>query len=1225
RSTARHPLFQVMLALQNNAEAHLELPGITATPEPVDIATSKFDLALDLTERFAADGTPDGIDGFLQYSADLFDRETVEALVARLVRVLESVVAEPGRPIGSVEVLSQAERERALVTWNASAHQLAPATLPELFEAQVARTPGSTALAVGDETVTYQVLNARANRLARLLIGRGAGPEQVVALALPRSADLMVALLAVVKTGAAYLPVDPEYPAERIAFMLKDAAPALVLTTSGTPIGTAAPVLLLDEPETAEALAAHSDADVRDADRITALTARHPAYVIYTSGSTGTPKGVVVTHAGLANQLRWLAAEIGLTSQDVVLARTPVSFDAAGGELWTPLVSGAAVAMASPEATRDPEQLLAFIGHQGVTVAQFVPSLLAATPLDERGRGIRALLSGGEALPVALAGEAAAAWDARVINVYGPTEATVQATAGGLDGLGDGPVTVPIGRPVWNTQVYVLDGLLRPVPDGVTGEVYIAGDQLARGYLNRPALTAERFVADPFGPAGGRLYRTGDLARRTAAGQLEYVGRADDQVKLRGFRIELGEIEAVLAAHPEVGQAAAAVREDQPGQQQLIGYAVPAAAHKKLDPAVLRKHMGAAVPEHMVPAVVVVLDELPLTPNGKLDRKALPAPDFRQGKSVTAARTPQEEILCVLFAELLGLEHVGVEDNFFDLGGDSIVSIQLVSRARTAGLSITPRAVFQHKTVEALAAAAGSVAGHVSSGADAGIGKVPLTPIVHELRERGGPIGRFSQTSLLRAPKELDQKSLDQAVQAILDHHDALRMRLDRPAAGVGEWVLDIAPRGAVRAADCTRRVAAADLDEEAMAALLAQEAEAAGARIAPEDGKMFQVVWFDAGPGQQGRLLLVGHHLVVDGVSWRILEMDLAEAWAAVAAGKNPELPPVGTSLRNWAELLVSDAYKAERVKEVDLWSELLETPDVLLSDRPLDPTMDVASTMRYVKHALSTECTTALLTTVPAAFNAGVNDVLLAALALAVADWRRGRGEDDESGETGVLVDLEGHGREEFAEGVDLSRTVGWFTSLFPVRLDPGQLDWDDLWAGGSTAGEVIKRIKEQLRALPDNGLGYGMLRHLNLDTKPVLADALPRQLGFNYLGRFSGASETSADWTAAPEAAPGTRDDNAPMAHALELNALTEDEAEGPRLAAAWSWPQVLFSERDVRELSETWERALEAFVTHVERGGAGGHTPSDLSLVSLTQEQIDELENELDDEYDDEDGV
>ncbi|MFD5763743.1 amino acid adenylation domain-containing protein, partial [Streptomyces sp. NPDC127044] len=521
--------------------------------------------------------------------------------------------------------------------------------------------PDAIAVVFEGVELSYRSLNARANRLARLLVERGAGPERLVAVALPRSLDLVVALLAVLKSGAAYVPVDPEYPADRVAFMLEDAAPIVVLTTSGSGIESAAPVLLLDEPGTAAALAVRSDTDVTDADRIAVLTSRHPVYVIYTSGSTGVPKGVVVTHAGLVNQLCWLAAEAGLVSRDVVLARTSVSFDAAGGELWAPLVCGAAVAMASAEVTRDPERLLAFIGRQGVTVAQFVPSLLAAMPLDGRGRGIRVLLSGGEALPGALAREVAAAWDASVINVYGPTEATIQTMAGRLEGLGDGAASVPIGRPVWNSRVYVLDGLLRPVPDGVAGEVYIAGDQLARGYLNRPALTAERFVADPFGPVGGRLYRTGDVARRTAGGLLEYVGRVDDQVKVRGFRIELGEVESVLAAHPDVTQATVIVREDRPGDKRLVGYVV-----STTDPLTLRAHVAKVLPEYMVPSVIVPLDALPLTPNGKLDRRALPAPEFTAAGEGSAPRTPQEKVLCQVFAEVLGVEQVSIDDNFFE-------------------------------------------------------------------------------------------------------------------------------------------------------------------------------------------------------------------------------------------------------------------------------------------------------------------------------------------------------------------------------------------------------------------------------------------------------------------------------------------------------------------------------------------------------------------------------
>jgi amino acid adenylation domain-containing protein/non-ribosomal peptide synthase protein (TIGR01720 family) len=1215
RSTARHPLFQVMLALQNNPSPVLGLPGVEAAHQPLDIATSKVDLAVDLTELFTEDGGPAGIAAFLQYSTDLFEEETARSLVTRLTRVLEAVVADPARPLSRIDILDAGERDLVLHHWNDTAHAVPDTTLPALFEAQVARTPDNTAVVYGDSAVSYAELNARANRLARLLVERGAGPEQTVALALPRSAELITALVAVAKTGAAYLPVDPAYPADRIAQMVTDASPALLLTTSRTGLGEPAGALLLDDPQTLAAIGRQADGDLADDARTAPIEARHPAYVIYTSGSTGTPKGVVVTQRGVTNQLLWLLDTTGLTESDVMLARTSVSFDAAGAELWLSLLSGAKMALASEDTGRDPEQLMEHIVRHRVTAAQFVPSLLAAMPLDERGRGIRVLLSGGEALPAALAAEVAAAWDASVVNVYGPTETSIQSVAGRVT---TGPATggtdgrsAPIGRPVWNTRAYVLDERLRPVAPGVAGELYVSGHQLGRGYLGRPALTGERFLADPFGPAGTRMYRTGDLVRWLADGELQYLGRTDDQVKIRGFRIELGEIEAVLAAQPEVDRAAATVREDEPGRRQLVGYVVPATAGAEVDTAVLRKALADVLPEYMVPAALVSLAELPLTSNGKLDRKALPAPEFTAQAAIRAPRTPQEEILCGLFAELLKLPQVGIDANFFDLGGDSIVSIQLVSRARKAGLSIAPRMVFQHKTVEAIAAAAGAVGGEVSKAADTGIGKVPLTPIIHEMRERGGPIGRFSQTSYLHAPAGMTAEQLTATVQALLDHHDALRMRLVRPDGG-GPWELEVLPAGACKAADRITRLDVTGLGADERAALLAAEIESAGDRIAPEGGAMIQAVWFDAGPAERGRLLLVLHHLIVDGVTWRILTGDLATAWSAVSGGTKPQLPPVGTSFKRWAEHLVSGAHDTRRAAEMPLWQGILETPDVLLGDRPLDPTQDVMGSLRYVAQELPPETTSSLLTTVPSAFNAGVNDVLLAALALAVADWRRRRAGDED---TAVLVDLEGHGREEFVEGVDLSRTVGWFTSIFPVRLDPGPLDWDDLWAGGETAGDAIKRVKEQLRGLPDKGLGFGMLRHLNLETAAVLSDALPRQIGFNYLGRVAAGSQGPADWSPAPEHVPGLQDRDAPMAHSLELNALTREHAGGPRLAAAWSWPGTLFAESDVRDLMETWGRVLDALIAHVEQGGTGGATPSDLALVSMTQEQIDALEGEL----------
>ena len=800
------------------------------------------------------------------------------------------------------------------------------------------------------------------------------------------------------------------------------------------------------------------------------------------------------------------------------------------------------------------------------------------------------------------------AWKVPLVNLYGPTEATIQVTSWSLDDTNLGSAAVPIGRPIWNTRVYVLDGGLEPVPAGVCGELYVAGWGLARGYVGRAGLTAERFVADRFGPAGSRMYRTGDLARWRGDGVLEFLGRSDAQVKVRGFRIEPGEIEAALVGHGGVAQAAVIAREDGPGGKRLVGYVV-AAGDAVLDAALLRAHLGERLPEHMVPSAFVVLERLPLTPNGKLDRRALPAPEQRLGSVRRLPRTPQEEILCALFAEVLGLEGVGIDDNFFALGGDSIMSIQLVSRARKAGLVITPRAVFQHQTVAALSAAAADlILEQASPAVDIATGPLPPTPIMRWLLERGGPIDRFCQAMLLRVPAAVQGDHLIGALQSLLDHHDALRLRLSA-AEGSAGWSLEVAPPGAVAAGDCVRRIDVCGLDDEGLRACIAEAAQAAEGRLAPAAGVMVQAVWFDAGEQAAGRLLLTIHHLAVDGVSWRILVPELAAAWAAIAHGRVPSLPPRGTSFRGWAQRLALQAQDAERVGELGFWSGMLSQPSLALVDGALDPARDISGTAGHLTLMLPAAITGALLTRVPAAFHGGINDVLLTGLVVAIADWcrRRGRGASP-----AVLLDLEGHGREEVFADVDLSRTVGWFTSLFPVRLDPGALDVEEAMAGGGALGRVLKLIKEQLHALPDNGLGYGLLHYLNPQTAARLAGFAAPQIGFNYLGRF--AAPAAADWAVAGEAVKlGAGDWAMPLPHGLEVNALTLDDREGPRLTANWSWAPALVSEAEIRDLAERWFAALEALVRHVAAPGAGGRTPSDLPLVALTQAEIEGLES------------
>ncbi|MFD8164329.1 amino acid adenylation domain-containing protein [Streptomyces solisilvae] len=1209
RSAARHPLFQVMLALQNNPDPELDLPGVDSRILQLRTSTAKFDLTLDLVERHEGQDTPAGIEGVVEYSVDLFDRGTVEALVARFVRLLEAVVADPEVRLGRVEILSGRERSRLLEEWNGPVLEAPVRSLPALVEAQVVRTPDAVALVEGEVSLSYRELNGRANRLARLLVGMGVGPERIVALALPRSVSQVVALLAVVKAGGAYLPVDPDYPAERISYMLGDASPALLLTDQATAAGLPETPdlarLVLDAEETRARVDALAGTDLGDGERLVALSVDHPAYVIYTSGSTGRPKGVVVTHRGLASFCGTEAERFFVTPDSRVLQFASPSFDAAVLEVCMALPHGAALVVPPPGPLVG-EMLTDVLAGQRITHALIPPAALAGVA-PAGLTDFRTLIVGGEACPAELVER----WSSgrRMVNAYGPTESTVAATTSGP--LAPGAGAPPIGSPVWNTSALVLDERLRLAPVGVVGELYIAGAGLARGYLGRPGLSAERFVAHPYGPPGARMYRTGDLVRWRADGELEYVGRADDQVKLRGFRIELGEIETVLAGHPEVERAVVVVREDRPGHRQLVGYIVPEPGAARPDQQILRKHVAAALPEYMVPSAIVALGHLPLTPNGKLDQKALPAPDRTAAAPGRAPTTAREETLCRLFAEVLGAGEVGVDESFFDLGGDSIVSIQLVSGARKAGLVITPRDVFRHRTVEALAAVARE-AGATSRPAagDSGVGPVRETPIITWQRERGGPLDRFSQTMLLRVPADLGLTRLQDALQTVLDHHDVLRMRLVRQAPDA-PWAMEVPGPGAVPAAPRVTRVEVAGLDGDALSERVTAESAHALDRLAPATGGMVEAVWFDAGPDRPGRLLLALHHLVVDGVSWRILVPDLTAAWQAAAAGRTAQLEPVGTSFRTWAERLAEEAHSPGRTAELELWERMTAAPERTLGRRPLDPVRDTAGSARSLTLTMDPERTTAVLAEVPAALNASVNEVMLTALALAVTGRRRKREGGDH---TAVLIDLEGHGREEFAPDIDLSRTVGWFTSLYPVRLDPGRTDQER-----APATAALKRVKEQLRALPDNGLGYGLLRHLNPHTAEALRTRPVPQISFNYLGRFAAPSDSGgadAEWTADPltDVLGAGADPALPLAHCLEINVLTQDGVDGPRLAATWSWPDGVLSEPEVRDLAEDWFTALDALSDRPDRSLSSGWTPSDLPLVSLSQAEIDLLESE-----------
>ncbi|HEX2077660.1 MAG TPA: amino acid adenylation domain-containing protein [Longimicrobium sp.] len=1104
----------------------------------------------------------------LQYQKSELSRGQIEAMVQAYGRVYQAMVDDPSARHDLFSMLAGDERRRVVEEWNATAADFPRGRcVHELFARYAAQTPHAPALTCGEETVTYGELDARAERIARALRRHGVGPERPVGLCLDRSPDLVAGILGILKAGGAFVPVDPTDPDERIRYVLRDAGAAVVVADAAS----------------APALAAHGGpvvvpgaeaGDTPDAEG----PVRRPgpdnlAYVIYTSGSTGRPKGVAVSHRSLNNHLH--AAGPALTGDAALLASTRITFDASLKQVLGPLIRGGTVWLPSAEEARDPAALLRALHGRPRTALNCVPSLWSALlDLAEAGGGVPAslqrVLLGGETLPRELVERTRRARpQLELWNLYGPTETTVNAVVGRV-GSGRG-----IGGPVPNARAYVLDALLRPVPVGVPGELFVGGEGVARGYVGRPGLTAERFVPDPFGADGGRLYRTGDRARWLPDGTVEYLGRLDGQVKVRGFRIEPEEVAAVLRRSAGVADCAVTVREDVPGDRRLVAYVAGRA-----DAEALRAALRESLPEYMVPAAIVVLERLPRTSNGKLDSAALPAPAYAARRYV-APRTPAEETLAGIWAEVLRLDRVGVEDSFFELGGDSILSLQVVARARRAGLEVTPRQIFEHPTVASLAAGAG-VAG-ASVGAEQGRvrGRVPLTPIQAWYLEQDQPApGHFNQAVLLAVDPALDNDTLEAALAAVLEHHDALRLRFRHTDAGWEQAhadevgiVLERVDLSALDAAEQDR--AQGDLAAERQRGLDL------------ERGPLGRAVLFDRGP--RGRVLMLAvHHFVVDGVSWRLLREDVERACGQLLRGEPVDLGPKSSSYRLWALALEAYAAAGGPDGEAAYWmAQGAEGVAPLPVDGQGDRTMGAA---RSVTVRLDAEETRALLQEVPAAYRTQVNDVLLAALADAVRRW---------TGGARVRLALEGHGREEeVAPGVDLTRTVGWFTSVYPVVLDV---------SGAAGPGERLKRVKEQLRAVPLRGIGYGVLRYLGRDprVRAALAAQPEPEVGFNYLGQFDqGMAATERLRFAAGRLGPSTAPENRRTAL---LN--VTGRVAGGVLQLEWTYAEGVHRRETVERVAGLYLEALRTLIAHCRQAGAGGCTPSDFPLAGLSQAQVD----------------
>ncbi|NUS43575.1 MAG: amino acid adenylation domain-containing protein, partial [Mycobacteriaceae bacterium] len=1020
RSQARHPLFQVMLSFQNTAGASVELPELAVSEVDLDAGVAKFDLQLDIT--------PDGGSGLrasVNYATDLFDAATAAAFGQRLVRVLEAFASAPDTPVGEIDLLDSAERMRVLWEWNATGHHIRPATLVSLFEAQVERTPDATAVTFEGASLTYAEFSGWVNRLARNLIELGVGPESLVGVAMRRSVDMVAAVYAIQVAGGAYVPIDPDHPAERIAHILETAEPVCVLTAGST-------VFTTDMVPVVDMTTCVGDLDatpVTDAERIAPLRPEHTAYVIFTSGSTGRPKGVAVSHAAIVNRLVWMHAEYGLAADDVVLQKTPVTFDVSVWELFWPLQVGARMVVARPDGHRDPAYLVDTIVEQGITTVHFVPSMLSVFVAELRAgecRTLQRVFASGEALPGAVAQRLRALLpEAGVHNLYGPTEAAVDVTFHEVTAADT--VSVPIGAPVFNTQLYVLDERLRPAPVGVPGELYLAGAQLAREYVGRADLTADRFVANPFEESGERMYRTGDLVRWSAEGEVEYIGRTDFQVKLRGLRIELGEIEAALTDLPGVDQAVVLVRrDDERLGDRLVAYTV-APPGGTVDVAAVKDAVAQRVPSYMVPDAFVALAALPVNASGKLDRRALPAPEI-EAAVFRGPETPVQQTVADVIADVLALERgvVGLDDEFFGLGGNSLLGMQVVARLGAAlGISLAVRDLFEAPTVAALAVRAEQRAGGSAARPKLVVGprpeRLPLSPA----QQRFWFLNQFDPTAsavdnipfAVRLTGVLDVLALQAAISDVIERHEVLRTVYPE-VDGTPQQVI-------LPAAKVFGELAVTEVDEGGLVDAITEFASTTFdvAATAPLAVRLYSVRAVAGGAEAAEHVLaIVVHHVSADGASATPLARDLMTAYAARSAGVEPGWTALRVQYADyaiWQRVVLGDdtSPESEGARQVEYWKAALAgVPDQLElpSDRPRPATQsfrgdtlgfEIDSELRARLAAVAREHNASLFMVVHAALS-----VLLARLSgtedIAVGTPVAGRGQAELDDMIGMFV---------------------------------------------------------------------------------------------------------------------------------------------------------------------------------------------------------------------------
>ncbi|MGD9900399.1 MAG: amino acid adenylation domain-containing protein, partial [Calditrichaceae bacterium] len=1184
RNTDHTPLFQVMFALQNTPKPEKIDVGLELTPIVSHSGTAKFDLTLFMLED------DDRISGAMEYNTDIFDESTIDLILTHFQNLLESIALNPAEKISRLNMISEKERYNLLTSWNGIEKSLTP-DLPvhRIFEEQALRTPDQIALEIGATRLSYKELNEESNRLAHYLQGLGIGPDCLAGICMERSAEMIISILGILKSGGAYVPIDPSYPKERLTYILDDSKVPVLLTKSG---------ILQALPDfKGKIVALDSDKAViqkqRSSNPTIPVEPDHLAYMIYTSGSTGNPKGTMITHHGLTNYLNWCLDAYPLSEGRGSLVHSTIAFDATVTAVFTPLLTGKTITLLPDNS--DLEALSkALTEYKDFNVIKITPAhleLLKHQIAPSEAAGItRAFVIGGENLTA----DQIDFWqknapETLLFNEYGPTETVVGCVvfeAREWNGSG----SVPIGRAIINTQVYALDRDYNTVPAGARGELFIGGAGVARGYLNRPDLTAERFVPDPIsGKSGARLYKTGDQVRYLKNGLMEFLGRSDDQFKIRGYRIEPAEIESALNRHPSVVESVVFSREDESGKRQLAGYFVSGEAES---PTLsdLRSFLGELLPDYMIPAHFIRVDSIPLTSNGKVDRKALPKPDnqrLQTGTKFAAPETDNQVILAEIWQNLLGLKNIGIHDNFFELGGDSIIIIQIAAKAKQKGLNITPVQFFRYQTIAQLANVASSTAySQAEQGPVTGI--LPLTPVQKWFFEQNFPeFNHWNQSVLLSSSVKADIPALKKALTALINHHDVLRLKFyrkqDTPGAEFDVPCSDIS-------FDFFK---IADLSVEEQKNFIETKSALLQASLNIETGPVFRFSWFETGKNS-GRLLMIVHHLVIDGISWRILLEDLQTAYAQTISDEEIQLPPKTASFLEWSKRL--NSFTKDKISENELkyWLNLSKVP---FNKIPVDfpGGVNTESSVSGVQVSLNQDETRALLQAVPSVYNTQINDILLTALSLSYAAW---------TGKRSVGVTMEGHGRESLFDDLDISRTLGWFTSLFPVNLELGK---------AVRPGDCIKSIKEQLRKIPRAGMSYGLLRYLsdNDSVKQQLNAIENCRISFNYLGQFDQNFSKDAAFTPAKEKSGAERGPNNPRTGMIDIIGTIS----GGCLKFLFNYSINLHREETIHQFAKNFIGELRNLISHCQSPDAGDYTASDFKLAGLSDEKLNKVLDRL----------